>query len=154
MHAIVRLWRGRGSRQLRLAATILGTAVGVVAWLALAPAPLGGSSTYVTTYGTSMEPTLHRGDLAVVRPQASYRVGDVVAYNSASLHRVVLHRIIGRDGDRFVFKGDNNTWTDADHPRLGALVGKMEMRLPGVGTQVQRAASPPGIAVLAGIVVL
>lgn len=123
----------------------------MVLWLALAPTSLGGSSTYVTTYGVSMEPTLHRGDLAVVREQPTYRVGDVVAYRSASLHTVVLHRIIGRDGDRYVFKGDNNTWVDNDHPSDADLVGRMEMRLPGVGEHMQQVASPPAVGAIAGM---
>lgn len=123
-------------------------------WLAFAPTALGGSSTYVTTYGTSMEPTLHRGDLAIVRERPAYRVGDVVAYRSASLHTIVLHRIIGRTGDRFTFKGDNNTWTDTDHPTVGELVGRMDTSVPGLGSHVQQASSPSGIAVLASVVAL
>ena len=134
---------------LRRVFSVVGAALGVVVWLAFAPAALGGSSTYVTTYGVSMEPTLHRGDLAIVRPQSSYQVGDVVAYRSETLHTVVLHRIIGRDGERYVFKGDNNTWVDTDRPTAAQLVGKMDVRLPGFGSRVQQVASPPGIAVLA-----
>jgi signal peptidase I len=149
MKTLLRPWRSLTRSPLRRAFSIAGAALGVVCWLALAPAALGGSSTYVTTYGASMEPTLHRGDLAIVRAQPSYRVGDIVAYRSASLHTIVLHRIIGRDGDRFVFKGDNNTWVDTDRPSAGELVGEMEMRLPGLGDHVQRAASPPGVASLA-----
>jgi signal peptidase I len=79
----------------------------VAGWLVLAPTRFGGSTDYVTTHGISMEPRFHTGDLAVVRPAADYRVGDVVAYHSDLLHTVVLHRIIGRDRDRYVFKGDN-----------------------------------------------
>ena len=154
MRALLRPWRSLTRSPLRRALFILGAALGVVGWLALAPTALGGSSTYVTTYGTSMEPALHRGDLAIVRAQPSYSVGDVVAYRSESLHTIVLHRIIGRDGDRFVFKGDNNTWVDSDHPPASALVGKMETRLPGFGTHVQRAASPPGLATLGALAVL
>lgn len=139
---------------LRHALRVVGAALGVVFWLALAPTALGGSSTYVTTYGTSMEPALHQGDLAIVRAQPSYRVGDIVAYRSSSLRAIVLHRIIGRDGERFVFKGDNNTWVDTDQPSARALVGKMEMRLPGFGKHVQRVASPSGVATLATLTAL
>lgn len=122
--------------------------LGLVAlgWLTLAPTALGGSRTYVTTYGTSMEPTLHRGDLAIVRPQPTYRVGDIVAYRSRTLNRLVLHRIIGRDGERFLVKGDNNSWTDLDRPTAADLVGTMERRVPGLGKAVQRAGSPPAVA--------
>ena len=143
-----------GKPPLRRAVQAAGAAIGVVFWLALAPTALGGSSTYVTTYGTSMEPAIHRGDLAIVRAEPSYRVGDIVAYRSDSLHTTVLHRIIGRNGARFVLKGDNNTWVDTDQPSTIELVGKMDIRLPGFGKHVQRVASPSGVAALATITAL
>ncbi len=152
--ACVRFWHSLTRSPLRRAFSIVGAALGVVVWLALAPTALGGSTTYVTTYGVSMEPTLHRGDLALVRAQAAYHVGDIVAYKSESLHTTVLHRIIGRDGDRFVFKGDNNTWIDTDHPPASALIGKMEMKLPGFGTHVQQAASPTGVGAMTALAAL
>jgi signal peptidase I len=149
MHSPLSPLRALKRSPLRRAFSVVGAALGVVVWLAFAPAALGGSSTYVTTYGVSMEPTLHKGDLAIVRPQSSYAVGDIVAYRSETLHTVVLHRIIGRDGERYVFKGDNNTWVDTDHPTAAQLVGKMDVKLPGFGARVQQVASPPGIAALA-----
>ena len=154
MRILLRPFRSLTRSPLRRAFTLVGAGLGVVLWLALAPAALGGSSTYVTTYGISMEPSLHRGDLAIVRAQPTYHVGDIVAYHSESLHTVVLHRIIGRDGDRFVFKGDNNTWTDTDHPAASALIGRMEMKLPGVGSRVQQVASPTGFGALAAAMAL
>ena len=149
MHSLLLPLRALKRSRLRPAFSVVGAALGVVVWLAFAPAALGGSSTYVTTYGISMEPTLHKGDLAIVRPQSSYQVGDIVAYRSETLHTVVLHRIIGRDGERYVFKGDNNTWVDTDHPTAAQLVGRMDVKLPGFGARVPQVASPPGIAALA-----
>ena len=52
----------------------------VAAWLLLAPTQIGGETSYVTTSGISMEPRFHTGDLALVRPAASYKVGDIVAH--------------------------------------------------------------------------
>ncbi|MEY2460346.1 MAG: hypothetical protein QOG30_2176, partial [Acidimicrobiaceae bacterium] len=154
MQTLLRPWHSLTRSPLRRAFTLAGAALGVVLWLALAPAALGGSSTYVTTYGISMEPILHKGDLAIVRPQPEYRVGDIVAYKSESLHTVVLHRIIGRDGERFVFKGDNNTWIDTDRPLASALIGRMDMKVPGFGTRIQQLASPPGIGAIAAVAAL
>ena len=48
-------------------------------WFFLAPSQLGGSSSYVITYGTSMAPAYHAGDLAVVRASGSYHVGEIIA---------------------------------------------------------------------------
>ncbi len=151
MQSIARLRRRITRGPLLRILGLIGAGLLVLGWLTVAPSALGGPSTYITTYGNSMEPILHRGDLAVVREQSSYRVGDVVAYRSALLKTIVLHRIVDREGDRYVFKGDNNSWIDTDRPTESDLVGRMTMRLPGVGTQVQRAASPPAIAAMASV---
>ena len=66
----------------------------------------------------------HTGDLAIVRPAANYRVGEIVAYWSTLLHTVVLHRIIARHGDLYVFKGDNNHFIDPRDPTRSELLGK------------------------------
>lgn len=122
-------------RQLRtrlvLAASVLLLAA---VWLIAGPAQLGGRTTYVTTHGISMEPRFRTGDLALVRPAADYRVGQVVAYRSTTLRSVVLHRIIARDGDRYVFKGDNNDFVDPIHPRRSELIGRLWLRVPRGGT--------------------
>jgi signal peptidase I len=103
------------------------------AWLYLAPARVGGFTTYVVTHGVSMEPHFHTGDLALVRPADHYRVGDVVAYHSSLLGVVVLHRIVAiRDG-HYTFKGDNNNFLDPVHPARAELIGKLWLHMPHAG---------------------
>src|SRR4051812_49977795 len=80
------------------------------------PTALGGSTTYVTTHGSSMEPSFHQGDLALVRQANHYDVGDVVAYRSATLKgTTILHRIIAQGPEGYTFRGDNNGFEDPDH---------------------------------------
>ena len=103
-------------------------------WFFLAPTQLGGSTSYVQTYGTSMEPAYHAGDLAVVRASGSYHVGEIVAYRNAMLGgHVVLHRIIGFSNGHYTFKGDNNTFVDSYHPTRSELVGRLWVHVPAVG---------------------
>lgn len=103
-------------------------------WFFLAPTQLGGSDSYVQSYGTSMEPRFHAGDLVVVRAASSYRVGDIVAYHNGSLgNHVVLHRIIRIAGGRYFFKGDNNNFVDSYQPNRSQLVGRMWLHVPAVG---------------------
>jgi signal peptidase I len=97
------------------------------------PANLGGRTTYVTTHGTSMLPRFHAGDLAIVQPAAHYGVGDIAAYRSATVHAVVLHRIVAIKDGRFSFRGDHNDFTDPDHPTMEAIVGRLAARLPHGG---------------------
>jgi signal peptidase I len=118
-------------------ATLAVLIVAGVAWFYLAPTNIGGSTRYVVTSGVSMEPRFHTGDLAIVRPVADYRVGEIVAYWSTLLHTVVLHRIIARDGNRYVFKGDNNHFIDPVRPTRSELLGKLWIHVPHLGRVLQ-----------------
>lgn len=122
----------------------------VAAWLLVAPTQIGGETSYVTTTGISMSPRFHSGDLGVVRPAADYRVGDIVAYHSQTLHIVVLHRIIAVKGNRFVTKGDNNDFTDPDHPARADVVGKLAFRVPHGGLFLHWLHTPFMAALLSG----
>lgn len=123
-----------------------------VAWVLFAPTAIGGSATYVVTNGISMEPRFHTGDLAIVRPAADYRVGDVVAYHSSLLHVVVLHRIIAIRGGHYVFKGDNNDFVDPVHPTRSQLLGRLWLHLPGGGGVLNWLHTPVMGAMLAAVI--
>ena len=134
---------------------LLGAATAVAAlacaWFFFAPAALGGRTTYVVTDGISMEPRFHTGDLALVHSQASYHVGEIVAYYNRMLHTIVLHRIIGREGSRYLFKGDNNNFVDFEHPTPSQLIGSLWLHLPDVGARLQSIGSPVLIGILFGL---
>ncbi|MEU2351099.1 signal peptidase I [Modestobacter sp. NPDC049651] len=120
------------------------------AWFLL-PTTVGGSTTYLATHGVSMEPRFSTGDLAVLRPAGEYRVGDVIAYDSPSLHTVVMHRIVQTDGGRFVTRGDANSWLDPDHPAADEVLGRLWFRVPSGGAVLGSLRSPTWIALeLAG----
>lgn len=137
-------------RVTRIAACGAALTLLLTAWYFLAPAELGGRTSYVTTYGDSMQPLLHAGDLAIVRRQDAYGVGDVVAYRSPDLDAIVLHRIVGVEGERYLFKGDHNTWLDSARPTRGQLVGKMIWHVPGAGTPLADARTPLGASAIVG----
>jgi signal peptidase I len=132
----------RPRRIRKLVSVALGLIVLGFAWFYLAPVPFGGSATYVVTHGVSMEPRFHSGDLAIVRSQSSYHVGEVVAYHNHQLHTIVLHRIIGREGDRYLFKGDNNSFVDPEHPVASQLIGALWLHIAGAGIRLQSIRSP------------
>jgi signal peptidase I len=139
----------RAPRQIRrLLWGALGLALVGLMWFLFAPTALGGSTSYVVTDGVSMQPRFHSGDLALVRSEGDYRVGQIVAYNNRELGTVVLHRIIARDGSRYVFKGDNNNFTDFEHPARSQLLGALWIHLPGAGRTLDSIRSPALIAVL------
>ncbi len=119
-----------------------------VAWWYLAPTTLGGSTRYVVTSGTSMEPRFHTGDLAVVRPAHDYKVGQIVAYWSTMLHTVVLHRIHAIQGNRYLFKGDNNDFIDPIHPTRAELLGTLWLHIPRGGIYLNLLHKPVVAAIL------
>ena len=138
----------------RQAKKLLSSGLALVAlaclWFYFAPVGLGGSTSYVVTDGISMQPRFHSGDLALVRSRSSYNVGEIVAYNSRTFHTIVLHRIVARVGDRYVFKGDNNNFTDFEHPTQSQLIGALWLHIPGVGARLESLRSPALIGLLVG----
>ena len=81
--------------------------------LTLRPQALGGNASYITVDHPGLEPALYQGDLAIVRQQGGYRVGDLVAVETTEgsfdgLRTAPLFgRIIADEGQayRIVFQG-------------------------------------------------
>ncbi len=59
----------------------------------------------------SMEPELSVGDVIIIKSCANYEVGDIITYSVDDKY-FVTHRIIEREGNNFVTKGDNNNVED------------------------------------------
>jgi signal peptidase I len=138
-------------RLLRLTAGAVGIAALVGAWFLVAPRALGGRLSYVVVArGTSMEPAFHTGDLALVRPADTYSPGQVVAYRSRDLGSTVLHRIVERDGNGYVLKGDNNDFLDPEHPTDDDILGALWIRVPVVGSVMSWFRQPANAAMVAG----
>ena len=124
------------------------------------PQTLGGKVAYVKVDGHSMDPTYHFGDLAIVRRQSSYKIGDPVAYRipkgEFGAGAMVIHRLIGGDGAHgFVTRGDNRTINDPWHPKTSDVVGKVRMDFPALGTEVAKFTRPIYLGgLVAGLTVL
>ena len=52
---------------------------------------------------------IHKNDLALVRAQANYHVGDVVLYDNQLLGKPVLDRIVLIQNGDYYFRGDKTT---------------------------------------------
>ena len=124
------------------------------AWWWLWPTELGGRTAYAVTHGVSMLPRFHTGDLAVIRPADEYEIGDVVAYHSPTINSVVLHRIVERDGNGFITKGDHNTWLDPDRPTADDMLGTLSVRVPRGGKVLESVTEPMSLAAIAAVILL
>ncbi len=84
-----------------------------------------------------MEPTLHGGDLLLVRQQGGYSAGDIVAYRvpegDPAEGRIVVHRVAGGSpAEGFIMQGDNKQAPDYWRPSQDDIVGKMWISVPHV----------------------
>jgi signal peptidase len=142
-------------RLLRACASALGLTL-LLVWASLLCAQfVGGPVSYVLVSGTSMEPLLHTGDLAVVVRRDSYAVGDVVAYRvpegDVGAGALVIHRIVDRTRDGFVYRGDNRSGVDLWEPTDKEIVGSLWFYAPHAGLALQMLRAPIVLGVLAAL---
>ncbi|MEO8357654.1 MAG: signal peptidase I [Chloroflexota bacterium] len=139
------------TRQTSIVVTVLSFFLAILAWIALAPTQLGGQVMYVIVDGNSMESKFHLGDLILIRGAAVYQSGDAVTYRNAEIGRFVFHRIIDLNLDRFVLKGDNNSWSDSYQPTREEIVGKLWVHIPKLGKAVEWLRLPVNLAIAVGL---
>lgn len=113
------------------------------------PMPFGVGASVVLS--GSMEPELSVGDLLLLREADSYRVGDVVVYQSGSTP--IVHRIVALEGETVITQGDANNASDAPFP-VSAVKGKVVAAVPLVGYAVWALKSPLGILITLAAAVL
>ncbi len=88
-----------------------------------------------------MEPEIELGDLVIARAAAEYELGQRVVYRHPQVG-YVFHRIIERENEYFICKGDNNDWTDSFHPLSSDILGKYWFYIPGAGTVINKLREP------------
>lgn len=137
----------------RLLSLTASLALLLLLWAALAPPRFGGQTSFVIVNGNSMEPLYHRGDLVVVRAASQYAIDEIVTYRHPEIGPVI-HRIIGRDGERWVFQGDHNTFIDPYHPLTAELIGRAVLHIPSIGKLLMTVRAPAMFAAVALIAVV
>jgi len=138
------LWR-------RLILAVLGVILGVNTYLANArslagnqmPMPFGWGIAVVLS--GSMEPALGIDDVILVRRADRYDVGDIVVYQSGDT--LIVHRVIARDGETLVTRGDANNAADAPIDS-SVIKGTVVAHVPGLGRVVNALKTPAGIVIV------
>src|SRR3989344_6114425 len=134
-------------------------AIAVVAVLVVIPIlPIEGNYQIRVVLSGSMEPTIKTGSIVVVRPDASYAVGDVITFTNRFFRNQngqiipVTHRIIEVKNDNgyktFVTKGDANDDADQNPIRDTNILGKEIVTIPYLGYAVETARQPYGFLAL------
>ncbi|MCX8180553.1 MAG: signal peptidase I [Thermofilaceae archaeon] len=101
----------------------------------VAPRALETDAPLAVVTSWSMEPTLHVGDLIVVKGTHEPEIGDVVVYVKPN-GELIVHRLIEirhtLAGVEYITKGDANAWPDPPvYPNQ--LKGKVILVVPYIG---------------------
>ncbi|NUN11676.1 signal peptidase I [Candidatus Micrarchaeota archaeon] len=91
---------------------------------------LGNWSFTATVESNSMIPVLEKGDLVVIKKQSFYAEGDVIVFFDGQ--KFVVHRIISKDEDYYLTKGDANTQDDG-FVSTQSIVGKNVFTIKKLG---------------------
>ena len=72
----------------------------------------------------STYPTLQKGDFILIKRNNDYKKGDIITYDYESNY-LVTHRIIEKNNNFFITKGDNNNSEDDKFIQLDNIKGKV-----------------------------
>lgn len=125
----------------------------IVALLLFALFPIKGNYQIKIVQSGSMEPSIKTGSVVIIKPSASYTVGDVVTFGKdtkkdiPTTHRIVSSRAV--DGVLlFTTKGDANEDNDPSEIKQSDIHGKVLFDIPFFGYIIDLARKPLGFAVL------
>lgn len=127
--------------------------VGIAGLLLGSMLPIPGNIEVKIVKSGSMEPTIPTGSLIVVKPAASYAVGDIVTFGPDTKADIpTTHRIVEvqeESGQRlFITKGDANEEQDPQPVRGSEIIGAVKFSAPYVGYVIAFAREPLGFALL------
>lgn len=108
---------------------------------------------YAVVASGSMEPTLSRGDLVIVRQESAYEKGNIITFIQAGDQRTTTHRIVEAEEDRFITQGDGNNLAD-ESITAEQIFGKVVLTLPLIGYLIQSASTPLGLLVIIALFLL
>lgn len=125
----------------------------VAALLIVSALPITGDFKVLTVISGSMEPTIKTGSVVVVKPEADYKIGDVITFGPYSKTQVPtthrIHDIKVVDGQPvYITKGDANNAPDSREVRKKDIVGKVLFSIPYIGFAVEFVKKPLGFAII------
>lgn len=107
------------------------------------PMPFGYGMSIVLS--GSMEDRLSVDDLVIIKAEDEYKVNDIVLYQDGD--SLVIHRIIGIDGDTVTTKGDANNV--ADEPiNKSQIKGVLVYDIAGLGAVVNILKQPVSVCII------
>ena len=102
----------------------------------------------------SMEPSILAGSTIVIKGAQSYQANDIITFNQTSIkddqyHQIVTtHRVVGKNGEEFITKGDANLVEDSYKVHGEDIIGKVIITIPFLGYLSSFSKTPLGFVVL------
>ena len=99
--------------------------------------PIPGNYKLYSVMSGSMEPSIHKGSVMVVKPADSYKENDIITFNTSDSETTITHRIIKKEiiekQTIFTTKGDANDAEDRELISSNDIVGKAIYQIPLLG---------------------
>ncbi len=122
---------GKEERSLKNTASIIVTLVIIILIFFSLRYVLETSVPLAVVSSWSMDPTLHVGDLVVVKGVRRYNIGEIIVYDSG--HNLIVHRIISLKNSNYITKGDANPYPDLLPIPPAKVKGKVVLVIPYLG---------------------
>lgn len=71
-----------------------------------------------------MSPEFRKEDIIVIKEKSEYNIGDIVTYKTKEGY-LITHRIIEKNENGFITKGDNNNTKDEEYVNFFDIIGKV-----------------------------
>lgn len=118
--------------------------------------PIPGKLQIKIVQSGSMEPTIKTGALALIKPESSYKVGDIITFGKdtktevPTTHRIIRDRV--EDGVLlYTTKGDANEDNDTREIRKDEIIGKTILSVPFLGYIMDFTKKPLGFVLIVGL---
>jgi len=115
--------------------------------------PVSGNYKVLVVLSGSMEPTIKKGSVVIVKPAEDYKIGDIITFGSFGRSKTpITHRIydikVVEGKPFYITKGDANKTPDSGEISSERIIGKVLFSLPYFGYAVETAKKPWGFAFL------
>lgn len=112
-----------------------------------------GNFKILTVQSGSMQPSIAKGSIVVVKPQSKYEIRDVITVSEVNNPKVsVTHRISSIEQldskTMYVTKGDANNDIDLEKRQIENIVGKVILTIPFLGYLINFAKTREGFLIL------
>lgn len=130
--------------------TVLSAILFIALLLIVSTFPITGNVKLLSVLSGSMEPTIHTGSVVIIKPESSYKVGDVITFGKntktevPTTHRIAEMKIVSGEAV-YKTKGDANNAEDSTETPQKDVIGKVLFSIPYLGYIVDFVKKPMGL---------